>query len=270
MPGQGIPLGDILDDSGYAHRDAGAWALPLRAAGAQLVQDLHPSDRGPKGTHHGAVIANGNLYCPCTPRPLTELGPQARTATKEQAADHDRKTSELARYKLGRLTADDEDGYHRVACPAVMGKIRCPLRPSSMTLDRGRPEILRPPQNPQACCTQQTLTVPPDVLAKTAQKHDYPSAAWRRSYARRTGAERGFATTKDPASNDIARGWCRLMGLAPLTLFVTTLLIVRNQRILNAWNTRQEQNQRRAAAGLPPKTRKRRRKTLAGLAAGPP
>jgi hypothetical protein len=190
--------------------------------------------------------------------------------TKDQTADHDRKTSELARYKLGRLTADDEDGYHRVACPAVMGKIRCPLRPSSMTLDRGRPEILRTPQNPQACCAQQTITIPPDVLAKTAQKHDYPSAAWRQSYARRTGAERGFATTKDPATNDITRGWCRLMGLAPLTLFVTTLLVVRNQRILNAWNTRQEQNQRRAAAGLPPKTRKRRRKTLAGLAAGPP
>ena len=87
---------------------------------------------------------------------------------------------------------------------------------------------------------------------RPAQKHDYPSAAWRRSYARRTGAERGFATTKDPASNDIARGWCRLMGLAPLTLFVTTLLIVRNQRILNAWNTRQEETQRRAAAGAPP------------------
>jgi hypothetical protein len=61
MPGQGIPLGDILDDSGYAHRDAGAWAIPLRAASAQLVQDLHPPDRGPKGTHHGAIISNGNL-----------------------------------------------------------------------------------------------------------------------------------------------------------------------------------------------------------------
>jgi hypothetical protein len=44
MPAAGIPLGDILDDSGYAHRDADAWALPLRAAGAQLVQDLHPHD----------------------------------------------------------------------------------------------------------------------------------------------------------------------------------------------------------------------------------
>ena len=139
-----------------------------------------------------------------------------------------------------------------------------------MTLDRGRPEILTPPEHPQACCTQQTITVPADVNAKTRQKHDYPSAAWRRSYARRTGAERGFATTKDPATNDITRGWCRLMGLTPLMLFTTTLLVVRNQRLLAAWNTRQQDSTRRAAAGLPPKTRKRRRKTLAGLATRPP
>ena len=53
-------------------------------------------------------------------------------------------------------------------------------------------------------------------------------------------------------------------------LSVTTLLIVRNQRILAAWNIRQEDSQRRATQGLPPRTRRRRRKTLAGLAAGPP
>ena len=267
MPGQQIPLGDILDDSGYAHRDAGAWAIPLRTAGAQLVQDLHPQDRGPKGTHDGAIIANGNLYCPCTPRTLLELGPLPPGAAREQATAHDAKTAELARYKLGRITRDDPDGYHRVQCPAAMGKIRCPLRPASMTLDRDRPEILTPPEHPQACCTQQTITVPPDVNAKTRQKHDYPSAAWRRSYARRTGAERGFATAKDPATNDISRGWCRLMGLTPLMLCITTLLIVRNQRILAAWNARQEETQRRAAKGLPPKTRRRRRKTLTALAA---
>jgi hypothetical protein len=167
MPEHGIPLGDILADSGYAHRDAAAWAIPLRQAGAQLVQDLHPHDRGPKGTHHGAIIANGNLYCPKTPRSLLELGPLARDATREQATAHDGKSAELARHKLGRITADDADGYHRVQCPAAMGKIRCPLWPASMTLDRGRPEILQPPQQPQDCCTQQTITVPPDVLAKT-------------------------------------------------------------------------------------------------------
>ena len=105
MPAAGIPLGDILDDSGYAHRDAGAWAVPLRAAGARLVQDLHPHDRGPKGTHDGAVISNGNLYCPQTPRPLLEPGPLARTATREQAADWERKTAELAPWRSASSAA---------------------------------------------------------------------------------------------------------------------------------------------------------------------
>jgi hypothetical protein len=270
MPAQGIPLGDILADSGYAHRDAGAWAMPLRAAGARLVQDLHPLDRGPRGTHHGAVIANGNLYCPATPRTLLELGPLARGTTPGQAAAHDQQTAETARYKLGNITAGDHDGYHRVMCPAAMGKIRCPLRPASMTLSRDRPEILTPPEHPPACCNQQTITVQPEVNAKTAQKHDYPSKAHRQSYARRTGAERTFSTAKDPASNNIARGWTRLMGLTPIMLWLTCLLAVRNQRILTAWDARQEDNTRRAAAGLPPRTRRRRRKTLASLATAAP
>ena len=250
------------------------WAAPQPATAVRM--QIQPRDFVARRQHSTQLqlcvpqVANGNLYCPATPRTLTELGPLARTATKEQAADHDYQTSELARHKLGRLTRDDPDGYHRIQCPAAMGKIRCPLRPSSMTQDRDRPEILSTPEHPQACCTQQTLTVPADVLAKTAQKHDYPSAAWRRSYARRTGAERGFATTKDPATNDIGRGWCRLMGLMPLMLFVTTLLVVRNQRTLAAWIARQEENARRAARGLPPQTRRRRRKTLATLATGPP
>jgi hypothetical protein len=269
MPADGVRLGDILADSGYAHRDAQAWAIPLRQAGAQLIQDLHPHDRGPRGTHQGAIIANGNLYCPATPEPLLQLGPLAPAATPGQTAAHDTQAAELARHKLGRISADDTDGYHRITCPAVMGKLRCPLRPQSMTLDRGRPEILTPPAHPPACCTQQTITVPPQVAAKTRQKHDYPSTAHRRSYARRTGAERTFATIKDPARNNIARGWCRLTGLAPLYLWLACLLTVRNQRILDAWTTRQAASTRRAAAGLPPRTRRRQRKTLASLAAPP-
>jgi len=269
MPAASIPLGDVLADSGYAHRDAAAWALPLRAGGAGLVQDLHPHDRGPKGTHDGAIISNGNLHCPATPRPLPELGPLARDASPEDIAAHDARTAETARYKLGRLTADDADGYHRVQCPAAMGKIRCPLRLPSMLLDRDQPEILTPPENPPACCTQQTITVPPEIAAKTRQKHDYPSAAWRRSYRRRTAAERLNATIKDTATTSIARGWCRLTGLAPLTLWIACLLAVRNQRILTAWDARQQDDARRAAAGLPPRTRKRRRTSPAQLAAGP-
>ena len=48
---------------------------PAPAAGAQLVQDLHPHDRGPRGTHEGAVIANGSL-----------MGIWQATATRSWAA----------------------------------------------------------------------------------------------------------------------------------------------------------------------------------------
>jgi hypothetical protein len=269
LPGQDIPLGDVIDDSGYAHRDPRAWAIPLRAAGAQLVQDLHPHDRGPRGTCHGAIIANGNLYCPQTPQALLQLGPLPPGAPTEDTTVHDQQCAELARHKLGRHTAGDADGYHRVTCPAAAGKIRCSLRPQSMTLSRDRPQILTPPEHPPACCTQQTITIGPDVAAKTRQKHDYPSPAHRASYARRTGSERTFSTIKDPATTTIARGWCRLTGLTPLMLWIACLLAVRNQRILATWDARQADNARRAATGLPPRTRKRRRTTLTSLAAPP-
>lgn len=270
MHRSGITIGDVLADSGYAHRVASAWALPLRALGAALVTDLHPHDRGPKGTFAGAVLANGNCYCPATPPSLLSISPLAPHADAKTTAAHDATTAELARYKLGRQSSDDPDGYHRVRCPALAGKLRCALRPDSMRLGYDRPEIGVPPAEPPRCCVQQTVTVPPEVNAKTAQKHDYPSAAHRRSYARRTGVERTFSTVKDPASTDIRRGWCRVMGLSAITLFLTCAFVARNERVLVAFEARRADNARRAAEGRPPKTRRRRRRTLADLVAAAP
>jgi len=101
--------------------------------------------------------------------------------------------------------------------------------------------------------------------AKTAQKHDYPSRAHRLSYGRRAAAERTNSTIKDPATNDISRGWSRLMGLAPITLFVACVFVVRNLRVLDAFEARCAEDARRATAGRPPKTRRRRRRTIADL-----
>lgn len=265
LAASGVVLGDVLADSGYAHRVAEHWALPLRAAGAKLVTDLHPADRGPRGTFGGAICSNGNLYCPATPPALLGLVPLSRDARAEEAVDHDQRTAELAHYKLARIGADDQDGYCRVACPAVLGKLRCPRRPASMALSHERPTVLAPPEHQPTCCRQKTLTVPVSVNAKTAQKHDYPSAAWRTSYARRTAVERSFSTIKDPASNDISRGWCRLMGLSAITVFVTCCLVVRNWRVTDAFEAREADQARRAAAGLGPRRRKRRRRGLAEL-----
>jgi hypothetical protein len=261
MTKSGVALGDVLADSGYAHRVATSWALPLRALGAAIVTDLHPHDRGPRGTHAGAVIANGNLYCPKTPETLLQLGPLARTASRDDTDRHDRQSAELAAYKLGRISATDADGFHRVSCPAVTGKVRCSLRETSMMLLRDRPEIVSPPESALApkCCTQATLSVPVTVAAKTAQKHDYPSQAHRFSYARRTAVERTFSTTKDRASTDLTRGWCRVMGVTAISLFAATSYVARNERILDSFYAKRAEDERRAAQGLEPKTRRRRR-----------
>ena len=43
LAASGIALGDVITDSGYSHRLPATWANPLRAVGAELVQDLHPA-----------------------------------------------------------------------------------------------------------------------------------------------------------------------------------------------------------------------------------
>ena len=262
----GVSIGDVLADSGYAHRRAESFALPMRARGANLVMDLHPSDRGPQGTFAGAILHNGNLYCPATPKALFELGPLARDASLALVETHDKMTAELSCYKLGRITSNDADGYHRVSCPAVMAKCRCPLRRDSTGLSFNRPQIICPPDPAPKCCMQKSITVPPSVNAKTAQKHDYPSQAHRRSYARRTAVERSNSRVKDPATIDVSKGWCRIMGLVPISLFLACALVVRNLAISDAFTERALEEQRRKAARLAPRTRRRRRRSLSDLA----
>jgi hypothetical protein len=60
------------------------------------------------------------------------------------------------------------------------------------------------------------------------------------------------------------------MGLTGIALFTATVLIARNLRIHAAFTTRQAENEQRAANGLAPKKRKRRRQTDLITAANSP
>jgi hypothetical protein len=271
MVAGGIELSDVLADCGYSHRVPETFALPLRALGASLVFDLHPHDRGEKGTFAGAVVCNGNLYCPATPKALLSLGPLPRGASEAEQAAHDKSCAELARYKLGVSSREDTDGHRRVACPAVLGKLRCPLREASLSIGLNHPTVISPPEGElPLCCVQKTVTVPPSVGAKTRQRHDYPSAAHRRSYGRRTASERSFATGKDPAGIAMRRGWCRMMGRAKNKLMYAMAFVASNLALVESFQARERDEQARAAAGLPARARRRRRTTLTGLVGRPP
>ncbi len=107
-----------------------------------------------------------------------------------------------------------------------MDKVRCPLHKASMALSFDKPEVLAPPEEAPACCRQQTITVPPSVNAKTAQRRDYPSRAWRRSYARRSASRIGSRATH-PAPTAPGPRRLRHGGAGPCTAVVT-----RSHRIL--------------------------------------
>ena len=58
------------------------------------------------------------------------------------------------------------------------------------------------------------------------------------------------------------------MGLTSMTLMLTCLFVVRNQRVLASFEARQAEEQRRVALGLAPRTRRRRRQTITDLVYG--
>jgi hypothetical protein len=267
----GIEPGDVLADCGYSNRAPASFARPLRFAGASLVMDLHPNDRGQRGTFEGAICAGGQLYCPKIPLALLSLGPLRRGASIEEVTAHDKSCAELARYKLSPMAKPDADGYERVVCPAAAGKLRCALKPTSMQLSVGLPSVLDPPTGElERCCAQQTITVPPQVNEKTRQKHAYPSMAFRISYRRRTAAERAYASLCDPSVGGIRRGWCRLFGLAKNTLMYALGVAVRNVRIVESFERSRAEDQRRAAMGDVRQRRRRRRHAPEILTAEPP
>src|ERR1019366_6677701 len=238
MAADGIPLGDITGDSGYAHRDAAAWAIPLRNAGAPHAAGTQPAAARRRAGRRRRPRPAGRRAGPAQTRPA-----------------HRRRRRRLPPRHLPRHRRQDPLPAPPGLNAAQPGPARDPhpARPPARLLhpaDHHRPARDRGQDPPEA------------RLPLTAMAAVLPAA--------QTAAERVNATIKDTATTSIARGWCRLMGLAPLTLWIACLLAIRNQRILAAYDARQQDNARRAAAGLPPRTRQRRRPSLAQLTAGPP
>lgn len=94
-----VVVHDVLADSGYAHRVPEHFAQPLRRAGASLVIDLHPADRGP----------TGKLRCPLRLASMA-LGydrPEVRTARSRPAAAPSKASRSRRRRRRRRVGQSD-------------------------------------------------------------------------------------------------------------------------------------------------------------------
>lgn len=124
--------GDLLADSHYPMKKE--WSLAMGQLGFDLIVDLHPEDRGQKGTEQGAIIAEGALWCPATPKQLLAIDRLSPGATEGQRAEHFAQMRERDRYRFQSKGSADEDGYQRFECPAEADKARCPLVVKSLVL----------------------------------------------------------------------------------------------------------------------------------------
>src|ERR1019366_1250921 len=88
----------------------------------------------------------------------------------------------------------------------------------------------------------------------------YPSPTHRRSYARRTAAERAYARLADPAGEGVRRGWCRLFGTAKNALMYSLAAVIHNIRISESRERQDRAEARRATYGTSGQNRRRRRR----------
>ena len=170
-----------------------------------------PARPRPPGTHDGAIIANGNLYCPAIPRTLLDLGPLAPAATPEDTAVHDTRNTEPPAINSAASppTTPTATTASRAPPPCARSAAR-----SAPTHDpeRSRPEILTPRSTRQPACTQQTLPSTPSCPGEnpaTRLPLRRAPPLLRAAHRRRTRLRRH----QRPCHQHISRGWCRLMGL---------------------------------------------------------
>ncbi len=169
-------------------------------------------------------------------------------ATPAEVAEHKRATRELAEFKA-KIAERQTWAFQRVAtagptskdpakerwqCPAQAGKRRCENCPMSMRFPAEFPVVANPPAaaTAPAFCTQRTVTIPRKALAKRGQRHYWGSDGWIASFNRRTHVEGAFGNLKNPSTENVRRGWCRVVGIVKTSIFTACAVAASNIRKL--------------------------------------
>jgi hypothetical protein len=125
-------------------------------------------------------------------------------------------------------------------CPGKAGKLRCELCPLSEHYPADRPVVGSP--GPLAiapkCCRQVTIVVPGPVLVKLRQRDPWRSPKWIDSYARRSAIEGIFGNLRSQSTQNIKRGFCRVVGLVKTSLMLAFEAVAANIRLLRKWAKR--------------------------------
>lgn len=265
------PRRDVIADPAYTSEvnRADNWIWPLFELGFNSVHRL--TENQLRHTHtlaNGAIVIDGQPFSPRTPTHLRNLTPPPVGSPRSDIDAYQAAVAQRDPYRLHAVGGRSDDGHWDFGCRAMalLGQVRCDLKPRSMALPLTKPTtdpgLYNPRQVPKLCGQEKSRVHATEL--PFWQELPYGSADWWDSWNRRNLVEGLFGNVKNDASQNLTRGRIRVMGLAKTSLMALFITMAANLRLTDTWHLRQEreaEQQAQTAAGNAPKTRKPRWRT---------
>lgn len=239
------PIETVLADRLYNRSLPSRWWDELHDRSIWQVLDLRRDEQG-FIEYQRVRWAAGWPHCPASPDHLGVIPRPAPTAPPEDFEAFGRQIDKREVYALARISPYKRDGATRYKCPALAGKVGCPLRPGTMqaAADLPLPIIEKPPDPNEEelppCCSAGTVTLRPPENGRRLLQDDYwGSTKWTNAWNQRTYVEGVFGVWKSADGDNVHRGHHRLVGLALINLMATLAFAAYNARTLQQWFDRQ-------------------------------
>ncbi len=248
---------DVLADREYTlTRDGSGFITPTRALGFEPVFDLTVNQIGVTNVVRGALIIDGQPHSPSTPPDLRHLVQPPVSAPLAARIEYQKKIETRSKYALQRHGKGLKNGAQDYMCPAMSGKISCPLIPLK------NPKLVWASHAPtqsisKTVCSQKFTRFHAHEIPLN-QREQYGSYPWFQSMSRRALVEGFFGNLKNEATENLKRGTIRVRGLAKTGIMVIFSVAATNMRLI---------------AGYKPKAKiinRTGRKPLAGIKAHSP
>jgi hypothetical protein len=233
---RGHPAHWLAADRAYTSAKAEDFQLPARALEYDLVLDYKKDQLGVKATWAGFIQVEGSWFCPMMPMALIDATLDYRQGRIDRAT-YDKHLAERQNYLARPKGRPDTEGHLRMQCPAAGYPIaRCERKEESIrpaTAGRTRIPVTSDDPGPHPlCCTQQSVTIPPEAGAKFHQTLAYGSEEWQKTYSSLRNNNEGIhGFFKDGAREAVGDpGRRRILGTAAQSLTVAFLLAAANVR----------------------------------------
>ena len=237
------PAGLLAADRAYTNLKPNTFALPAKAYGYQPVIDYRLDQLGVQGHVDGAILVEGQLYCPSMPTTLINATIDHRAGRIEPEIWTKRLKARQA-YRLRPKGRPDHEGHIRMLCPAAGTRptARCELKTKSMSRQwlGNTPVQLEAAHasHPPKVCRQQTITVSPADTDRYGQHLTYRLDEWHSTYAMLRNINEGVnGIVKDGGHEalDDPEGR-RIRGPAAQSVIVAFLIYAMNLRMIDTFH----------------------------------